>query len=91
MSNHVDSVIFIGHRQAKVFHFNAQDEVKLVYLHTSAQRRHHQAHHEDRTKHAVDDEFLLRVTGSLDPVPMSDHLPVCGPAESATLVFAARM
>jgi stalled ribosome rescue protein Dom34 len=79
MSNHVDCVIFIDRRQAKVFQFNAQDDVKLVYLHTSAQRRHHQADHEDRTRHAVDDEFLLRITGSLDH---AGHTLIVGPGNS---------
>ncbi len=66
MSEYHDAVIFIDRREAKVFHFSADDEVKLGFLHTSAQRRHHLADHEDGTKHAVDDEFMHGIVGALD-------------------------
>jgi len=79
MSEYLDAIIFIDRRQAKVFHVSAVDEVKLVFDHTSAQRRHHQADHEDSTKHAVDDEFMHRVVASLD---QTGHTLIAGPGNS---------
>lgn len=60
MSEYDDAIVFIDRSEAKVFHFNAIDEVKLVFTHGQAQRKHHEASHEDGTKHAVDDEFMQR-------------------------------
>jgi len=79
MSEYLDAIIFIGRRQAKVFHVSTTDEVKLVFEHTSAQRRDHQADHEDSTKHAVDDEFLHHIVGSLDH---TGHTLIAGPGNS---------
>ena len=66
MSEYLNAIIFIDRRLAKIFHFSAAEEVKLVIEHTSAQRRHHRADHEDGTQHAVDDEFMHRIAASLD-------------------------
>jgi stalled ribosome rescue protein Dom34 len=66
MSEYDDAIVFIDRSEAKVFHFNAIDEVKLVFTHGQAQRKHHEASHEDGTKHAVDDEFMQRIVASLD-------------------------
>lgn len=66
MSQFVDAIFWIDRREAKVFHFTATEAVNLLIIHTSAQRRHHQADHEDSTKHAVDSTFLQSVVQSLD-------------------------
>src|ERR1022692_3112637 len=79
MSEYFDAIIFIDRREAKVFHFNATDDVKLVFMHTAAPRRHHQADHEDSTKHAVDDDFLHRIVASLDH---TGHTLITGPGNS---------
>jgi stalled ribosome rescue protein Dom34 len=79
MSEYFDAVIFVDRRQAKLFHFNATDDVKLVFMHTSAKRRHHRADHEDATRHGEDDEFLHRVVGSLDH---RGHTLITGPGNS---------
>ena len=79
MSKYLDVIVFIDRREAKVFHISAEDEMKLMITHTSAQRRHHQADHEDGTKHAVDDEFMQRIAGSLD---LSVNTLICGPGNS---------
>jgi stalled ribosome rescue protein Dom34 len=41
--------------------------------------RHHRADHEDSTKHAVDDDFLSRIVGSLDH---TGHTLIAGPGNS---------
>ena len=79
MSEFFDAVIFIDRREAKVFHFSAKDDLKLFLLHTSAKRRHHQADHEDVTKHAIDDDFLRSIAGSLDH---TGNTLICGPGNS---------
>jgi stalled ribosome rescue protein Dom34 len=65
MSEYYDAVIFIDRREAKVFHFSANEDVKLAFVHSSAQRRHHLAD-QDATKHAIDAEFMHGILGSLD-------------------------
>jgi hypothetical protein len=65
MSEYSDAVVFIDRREAKVFQFDARDDLKLVFEHGSAQRPHHEADHEAATTHAVDDEFLKTVAGAL--------------------------
>jgi len=79
MSEYVDAIVFIDRHEAKLFHFSAKDEVKLVLAHTSAQRRHHQANHEDGTKHAVDDEFMRSIVDSLGH---EGNTLICGPGNS---------
>jgi stalled ribosome rescue protein Dom34 len=66
MSEYSDAIVFIDRHEAKVFNFNARDEVKLVFTHASARRKHHEADHEDGTKHARDDVFLQSIVASLD-------------------------
>ena len=79
MSEHFDAIIFIDRREAKVFLFSATSDIKLVLMHTSAQRRHHQAYHEDGTQHAADDDFMREVVGSLDH---GGNTLICGPGNS---------
>jgi stalled ribosome rescue protein Dom34 len=79
MSEYLDAVVFIDRREAKVFHFSASADVKIVLMHDSAQRRHHSADHEDSTRHAVDDDFLRSVVGSLDH---TGHTLIAGPGNS---------
>jgi hypothetical protein len=65
MSQYVNAIVWIDRREAKIFHFTATEAVKLLIVHTSALRRHHQADHEDSTKHAVDAIFLQSIVQSL--------------------------
>jgi stalled ribosome rescue protein Dom34 len=65
MSEYYDAIVFIDRRLAKIFHFSARDEVKLVLTHTGAHRAHHAADHEVATKHAGDDEFMQTILGAL--------------------------
>jgi stalled ribosome rescue protein Dom34 len=67
MSEYFDAIIWIDRHKAKVFHFSASEDVKLVIEHTSAQRRHHEGNHEDSTKHAVDVKFLQSIVQAIDP------------------------
>jgi stalled ribosome rescue protein Dom34 len=79
MSQYSDAIVFIDRHEAKVFHFSATDEIKLVVAHDSARRKHHAASHEDGTKHAVDDAFMQQVVESLDH---SGDTLIAGPGNS---------
>ena len=79
MSKYLDAIIFIDRQEAKVFHISAKVEMKFAFTHTAAQRRHHQADHEDGTKHAVDDEFMQRIASSLE---LAGNTLICGPGNS---------
>ncbi len=79
MSEIFDAIVFIDRREAKVFHFGATDEIKLVVAHDAARRKRHEASHEDGTKHAVDDAFMHRIVASLDH---SGHTLIAGPGNS---------
>jgi len=79
MSEYRDVIVFIDRQEAKVFHITAKNEMKLVFTHIAAQRRHHRADHEDGTNRAVDDEFMQRIAGSLD---LSGNTLLCGPGNS---------
>jgi stalled ribosome rescue protein Dom34 len=57
-------MVWIDHREARVFHFNAeQDSEVVVNSHVSVQRLHHQADHP--AGDAVDTEFFHRIVGAL--------------------------
>ena len=79
MSQHHEVIVFIDRREAKVFHVSPNEEGKLVFTHTSAQRQHHRADQEDATKHAVDDEFMKDIVSSLD---LAGSTLICGPGNS---------
>jgi stalled ribosome rescue protein Dom34 len=79
MSEYFDAVVYINRREAKLFRFSATSEVKLILTHTSAQRRHHQANHEDGTMHPLDDGFMKEVVGALDH---GGNTLLCGPGNS---------
>jgi stalled ribosome rescue protein Dom34 len=79
MSEYLDAIIFIDRHLAKIFHVSDTDDIEFSIEHTSAQRRHHQADHEDNTLHAVDDAFLHRIVASLDH---TGHTLIAGPGNS---------
>jgi stalled ribosome rescue protein Dom34 len=79
MSQYLDTVIFIDRHEAKVFRISPQDEAKLLFTHTSAQRQHHRADREDSTKHAVDDTFMKDIVNSLS---VTGNILICGPGNS---------
>ena len=79
MSEYRDVIVFIDREEAKVFHITAKDEMKLLFAHTAAQRRHHRADHEDGTKREVDDGFMQRIASSLD---LTGNTLICGPGNS---------
>ncbi len=66
MSSHYHAVVWIDHREARVFHFNALEAEKtLVRSHHPDQHLHHKANAGDSGHAPVDNEFLQRVVVAL--------------------------
>jgi len=63
MSNHYHALVWLDHRQAKVFHFNAiESECVVVHSTHPDQHIHHKANSGDSGHVPVDLEYLRRVT-----------------------------
>ena len=64
MSARFHGMVWIDHHEARVFHFNAQEDSEVVVnSHVSVQRLHHQSDHP--AGDAVDIEFFQRIVGAL--------------------------
>ncbi len=68
MSAYTHAVVWVDHREAKVFQFHDDLAHKLViHSHLSVQRAHHRGHGEDDPHGvAVDGEFFKRIVTALD-------------------------
>jgi stalled ribosome rescue protein Dom34 len=67
MSNHYHAFVWIDHRLAKVFHFNADvHEVEQVHSSHPDQHLHHKANSGDSGHAPVDKDFLERVAHTLE-------------------------
>jgi stalled ribosome rescue protein Dom34 len=82
MSEHYHAIVWIDHREAKVFHFNATD-VDRVVLHSqiSGQHLHHKANTTGSGHLGVDKEFFHRVVEALTH---TGALLITGPANAKT-------
>lgn len=86
MSSHYHALVWIDHREAKVFHFNATDvESTTVRSHHPDQHIHHKANSGDSGHASVDNEFLERVTEAL---ALSGAILITGPANAKTELAA---
>jgi stalled ribosome rescue protein Dom34 len=86
MSSHYHALVWIDHREAKVFHFDAIDvESTTVRSHHPDQHIHHKANAGDSGHAPVDNEFLGRVTDSL---AQSGAILITGPANAKTELAA---
>jgi stalled ribosome rescue protein Dom34 len=66
MSEHYHAIVWIDHREAKIFHFNATEaERVLVHSHLSGHHLQHKANTTGSGHHGVDRDFLQRVTAEL--------------------------
>jgi stalled ribosome rescue protein Dom34 len=66
MQGHYHAVVWIDHRQARIFHFNA-DDVKKIVVHPqdSAQRMHHKANSTGSGHASEDQKFLEEVAKAI--------------------------
>ena len=82
MTQHSHAIIWIDHRAARVFHFNAE-QADSVTIHPTHPVRHiHHKANEIGSGHATQDhDFLQSVANSISPAL---HVLVVGPANAKT-------
>ena len=82
MTQHSHAVIWIDHREARIFYFNAQESETLV-LHPAhpARHIHHKANSMGSGHSAEDHEFLQSVADAIAPAL---HVLIVGPANEKT-------
>jgi stalled ribosome rescue protein Dom34 len=82
MSNHYHALVWIDHREAKVFHLNATEADRTVVRSTHPdQHIHHKANSGDSGHAPVDNEYLKRVTEAL---AHAGAMLITGPAGAKT-------
>lgn len=85
MSHHFHAVVWIDHREAKVFEFNAEDVQKLViHSHSPAKHLHHKAGALGAGHAAEDAAFYHAVAEALAPV---QEVLVVGPGSAKTALL----
>jgi stalled ribosome rescue protein Dom34 len=86
MSNHYHVIVWIDHREAKVFQFNATDvDHTTVRSSHPDQHIHHKANAGDSGHAPVDNEFLKRVT---EAIAHAGAILITGPANAKTELAA---
>jgi len=66
MSEHYHAIVWIDHRDARIFHFNEADaERVVVHSHLSGRHLQHKANTTGSGHRSVDREFLERVSAEL--------------------------
>jgi stalled ribosome rescue protein Dom34 len=82
MSEHYHAIVWIDHREAKIFHFSAT-EVNRAVVHSrgSGQNLHHKANTTGSGHLGVDKDFLQRVTAALTH---TGAILITGPAGAKT-------
>ena len=82
MQDHYHAIVWIDHREAKIFHVSASDVDRLVvYSHGGGQNLHHKANARDSGHLGVDKEFFARVVGALTH---TGSILITGPANAKT-------
>jgi stalled ribosome rescue protein Dom34 len=86
MSNHYHALVWIDHREAKVFQFNATDvDRTTIRSDHPDQHIHHKANSGDSGHAPVDNEFLKRVTQA---IAQAGAILITGPANAKTELAA---
>jgi stalled ribosome rescue protein Dom34 len=82
MSAHFHAMVWIDHREAKVFHFNAEhNEVFIVRNSHPHQNLHHKANSGDSGHVPVDKEYLQRVVAE---IATAGAILIVGPGSAKT-------
>jgi hypothetical protein len=82
MSGHYHAIVWIDHREARVFHFNVADVDRLVlHPHNPTRHIHHKANSIGSGHAAEDQAFLQRVT---DAIADAGAVLITGPANAKT-------
>jgi stalled ribosome rescue protein Dom34 len=82
MSAHFHAMVWIDHREAKVFHFNAEhNEAVIVRNSHQHQNLHHKANSGDSGHVPVDKEYLQRVVAE---IATAGAILIVGPGSAKT-------
>ena len=82
MSGHYHAVVWIDHKEARVFHFNVSDsDLKVVHPKDSSRHIHHKANTIGSGHAAEDHDFLQRTS---DAVADAGAILITGPANAKT-------
>ena len=82
MTNHHHAFVWLDHRTAKVFHFDAEESQSEVVNSTHAHEHlHHKANSNDSGHAPVDKEFLERVTKA---ITNAGAILIAGPGSAKT-------
>jgi stalled ribosome rescue protein Dom34 len=82
MSDRIHAIIWIDHREAKIFHIDVTDVAPVVvYSHASGRHLQHKANTTGSGHHGVDKEFFERVIAALAGI---DAILITGPAGAKT-------
>jgi stalled ribosome rescue protein Dom34 len=80
MSEHYHAIVWIDHKEAKLFHFNATDVDKVIIpSHATGHHLHHKANTTGSGHLGVDKEFFKRVAAALNH---TGAILVTGPANA---------
>lgn len=82
MIDRLHAIIWLDHREAKIFHINAANvESVVVYSHASGRHLQHKTNTTDSGYKGVDKEFFERVIAALAGI---DAVLITGPASAKT-------
>jgi hypothetical protein len=85
MTNHYHALVWIDHRVAKVFHFNAEDSYRETVNSSHPQQNlHHKANSIDSGHAPVDHDYLERVAKA---IATAGAILIVGPASAKTELF----
>lgn len=88
MTDHYHAIVWIDHREAKVFHFNAVEVDRLVVRpHRPSRRIHHKSNSIGGDDAFLDEDFFERVT---EAIADAKAILIAGPA-SAKSEFSAHI
>jgi stalled ribosome rescue protein Dom34 len=86
MSNHYHALLWIDHREAKVFHFNATEvDSATIRSEHPDQHIHHKANSGDSGHAPLDNEFFKRV---VEGIAQARAILITGPANAKTELVA---
>jgi stalled ribosome rescue protein Dom34 len=86
MSAHYHAIVWIDHREAKVFHFNATEADRLVvHPHDPTQHLHHKANSVGSGNTPLDHEFFESVA---DAILDAKEILITGPASAKSELVA---
>ncbi len=86
MASHYHAIVWIDHREAKVFHFNATEVDRMIlHPHNPTRHIHHKASAIGSSDASLDQEFFERVT---EAIADATAILITGPASAKSELAA---